>query len=649
MVSRTFLHILCILLSISSAFSQSYTSTNKKAIKHYQDAENAFQSFNNELAIVNLKLAIERDPNFIEPYIYLGDIYTMEGKNLLAEESYKKALAINADFFPSAYYTLGHLCMLKHEYEEAETHFKKFLSYTIKDKKLISDAEKQLANCAFAKHAMKNPVAFEPRNMGPEINSPLPEYFPCITADDEMILFTRRLEDKNSAAGFNEDFYVSYRSGGKWTKAKNIGPPINSSYNEGAPTLSADGQSLIFTACEIYGDYGPKRKGQGSCDLFYTTQKGSSWIVPVNLGKNINTEHWESQPSFAADGKTLYFVRGTKTRSGISNQDIYVTTLNNDGTWTIPQPIKGKVNTPGREESIFIHPDGKTLYFSSDGHTGMGGLDIFVSRLDENGEWGEPVNLGYPINTAGHENSLLVSADGRLAYFASNREGGYGDLDLYAFDLPETFAPIPVTYVRGLAYDAETKKPIEAGFELIDLASGKTVAEVFSNASTGFYLVALPTGKEYAINAHKNGYLFYSENFILTQPDKVRPFEKDVPLQPLKAGAAIVLKNIFFETAKFNLEAKSVTELNKLYAFLLANQSVRIEIGGHTDNVGNKQANKTLSENRAKAVFDFLVSKGIAKERIQYKGYGDEKPIYSNDTPEGRAQNRRTEFSILAP
>ncbi|NUM49510.1 MAG: PD40 domain-containing protein [Flavobacteriales bacterium] len=640
--------ILPILFLVSCASAQNYSSTNKKAIKHYQEAELAFQSMNNELAIVNLKLAIEKDPRFIEPLIYLGDIYAMMRENKLAEEYYKKAISLQPDFFPAAYYTLGQLAMLRSEYAEAKEYFKKFLSYPSKGQNLQNDAQKQIANCDFAQKAMQNPVNYNPRNLGPEINSSLPEYFPCITADDEMLLFTRRLNDKSTPSGFNEEFYVTYKNNGKWSNAKNIGLPINTQYNEGAPTLSVDGQSLIFTACEFYGEYGPKRKGQGSCDLFYTTMLGNSWIVPVNLGAPINTSNWESQPSYAGDGRTLYFVRGLKTRSGVADQNIYVAVLQDNGKWSEPKLLSNKINTPGREESVFIHPDGKTLYFSSDGHTGMGGLDIFVSRMDEQGEWGNPVNLGYPINTSGDENSLLVSADGKLAYFASDREGGYGELDLYAFDLPLEFAPTPVTYLRGLVYDAETKKPLDARFELIDLSTGKQVAETFSNAGTGFYLVALPSSKEYAINASKDGYLFFSENFTLTTPENFKPYEKDVPMKPIKEGEAVVLKNIFFETAKFNLEEKSKAELEKLFIFLNKNQSVKIEISGHTDNVGNKQSNITLSDNRAKAVYHYLIEKGIEKTRLSYKGYGDEKPVDTNDTETGRANNRRTEFKITA-
>jgi outer membrane protein OmpA-like peptidoglycan-associated protein len=646
-MNKLFLYLLPILLFYSCATAQNYSTTNKKAIKHYQEAEIAFQNLNNELAIINLKLAIEKDPNFIEPYIYLGDIYAMIRENKLSEEYYKKAITLNPDFFPAAYFTLGQLTMLQGSYDEAKNYFNKFLTYPAKDKKLQNEATKQIANCHFAENAIKNPVNFSPRNLGPEINSSLPEYFPCITADDEMLLFTRRLNDKSTPSGFNEEFYVSYKNSGKWTKAKNVGLPINTQYNEGAPTISTDGQSLIFTACEFYGEYGPKRKGQGSCDLFYTTMIGNTWIVPVNLGSPINTSNWESQPSYASDGRTLYFVRGLKSRTGISDQNIYFSVLQDDGKWSTPKSISDKINTPGREESVFIHPDGKTLYFSSDGHVGMGGLDIFVSRLDENGEWGNPTNLGYPINTSGDENSLLVSADGKLAYFASDREGGYGELDLYAFDLPKEFTPTPVTYLRGLVYDVETKKPLDAKFELIDLSTGKQVVETFSNSGTGFYLVALPSGREYAINASKDGYLFFSENFTITTPENFKPYEKDVPMKPIKEGEAVVLKNIFFETAKFNLEEKSKVELEKLFAFLNKNITVKIEISGHTDNVGNKQANITLSDNRAKSVYNFLLEKGIEKTRLTYKGYGDEKPIDTNDTEIGRANNRRTEFKII--
>jgi outer membrane protein OmpA-like peptidoglycan-associated protein len=332
---------------------------------------------------------------------------------------------------------------------------------------------------------------------------------------------------------------------------------------------------------------------------------------------------------------------------GLGETDIYVSTLRPDGSWGAPVNLGSKINTPGKEESVFIHPDGKTLYFGSNGHIGMGGLDLYVSRMNENGEWGDPVNLGYPINTYADENSILVGPSGDVAYFASNRAGGLGGLDLYKFDLYEAARPGKITYVKGKVYDAISKAPLGAHFELIDLETGKAVIESDANSGNGEFLVTLPIDKNYALNVSQSGYLFYSENFALKElADKSKPFLMDVPMQPIDTGSIVELKNVFFETAKFDLKPESRAELNKLVNFLNLNKTMRGELSGHTDNVGDKKMNLTLSLNRAKAVYDYLVANGIDPKRLTYKGFGDTKPKVKNDSDINRAINRRTEFKI---
>jgi len=323
--------------------------------------------------------------------------------------------------------------------------------------------------------------------------------------------------------------------------------------------------------------------------------------------------------------------------------------LQPNGAWGAPKNLGPKINSKGKEESVFIHPDGKTLYFGSNGHIGMGGLDLYVSRMDEKGEWGEPVNLGYPINTYGDENSILVSPTGDLAYMASNRAGGMGGLDLYQFPLYEAARPGKITYVKGKVYDANTKAALGAHFELLDLATGKSIVESDANSGNGEFLVCLPVDKDYALHVSQPGYLFYSENFALKElSDPTKPFQMDVPLQPIDTGSVIDLKNVFFETAKYDLKPESKVELDKLVAFLNVNKTIRGELSGHTDNVGDKKSNMTLSQNRAKAVYDYLVKAGIDPKRLTYKGYGDTRPKVANDSDEHRATNRRTEFKVIS-
>jgi len=622
-------------------------STNKKAIKLFNEGKHYYDVRNNELAEIELLKAIDKDPNFIDAEILLAYVYTEEGELKKAITHYERAIAIDYKFFPEVLPSAGILELKFGEYEKAKANFEKYLAINSGAPLMMKGAAKDgLRDCNFAIEALKNPVPFNPINLGENINSPLPEYFPSITVDGNTFLYTRRLNSKMSYSGFNEDFYVSHKVGGKWNKSVNV-RAINSTTNEGAPSLSANGMFLIFTSCaDPVEGYGEGRKGYGSCDLFYAFAKGDNWSKPKNLGKTINSRNWETQPSFSADGKTLYFIRGIG-RGQERQQDIYMSTLSEQGAWATPKRLSNVINTKGSEESVYIHPDGRTLYFASDGHAGMGGLDIFMSKKDAQGNWTTPVNLGYPINTFNDENSLLVSADGKLAYFASDREGGFGDLDLYQFEMPENVKPEIVTYLSGKVYDANSKKSLGAKFQLIDLATGEVVIESYSDQSNGKYLVSLPIDKDYALNVSSANYLFYSENFTLSKGTAQDPFIKNVPLQPIEVGKSVVLKNVFFETNKFDLKPKSKVELDKLVEFLTANPTLEIELGGHTDNVGNAKANVTLSKNRAKAVYTYLVDKGVVATRLSIKGYGDTKPISSNDTEKGRAENRRSEFMVV--
>jgi len=280
----------------------------------------------------------------------------------------------------------------------------------------------------------------------------------------------------------------------------------------------------------------------------------------------------------------------------------------------------------------------------------MGGADIFMSRRKADGNWGDPVNLGFPVNSADDENSLLVSPSGRMAYFASDREGGVGGLDLYEFELPAQLKPEPITYVKGSVYHAQTRQPLEASFELIDLDSQKLLTRSYSQKN-GEFLVTLTANKNYLVNVSREGFLFYSDNFILKdlKTDFNKPFVLNIPLEPIDTGSTVELKNVFFDVNKSELRPESRTELDKLVAFLLKNPNLKIELGGHTDNTGDKKANQLLSENRAKAVQQYLVNTGkIGVGRLSYRGYGDSRPKVPNDTAENKAKNRRTEFKVTA-
>ncbi|MBX7128220.1 MAG: OmpA family protein [Flavobacteriales bacterium] len=336
-----------------------------------------------------------------------------------------------------------------------------------------------------------------------------------------------------------------------------------------------------------------------------------------------------------------------QARDGLKSMDIMRSVLGEDGNFSDPVALGPTINTPFQEESVQIHPDGRTLYFSSDGHPGMGGLDIFVSRMDREGNWGKAENLGYPVNTGGDENSVLVGADGELAFFASDRPGGYGDLDLYSFELPEAARAVPVSYVTGRVSDIVTGRSVEADVQMYDLATGDLATAAYSDPKSGEFLVCLPEGRDYALNATAEGYLFFSANYNIAKSTVDKPFKLDVKLSPLTAGSTITLRNIFFNTASAELLPASNLELDKLLRLMKANPTLRIEVGGHTDNVGADADNQKLSEERAVAVSKFLTGYGIEADRVVSAGFGETRPVASNDTEEGRALNRRTEIKVL--
>jgi len=636
---------------LPAAYSQpgGYSTQDKKAIKLFESGSVCMQQRKLECAKSDFLKAANADARFVEPRIMLAEIAENEGKDSEAITRYREVMSIAPRFFPTAQLHLADLEFRSGQYPEAEKNYKGYLEKE-QEPQRKARARLGIENCAFAARAILQPVPFEPKNLGSAVNSADPEYYPCITADDGTLIFTRRVKAPQiQVYGMQEDFYMSERApDGAWQQSKPIPTVSTADYNEGAGTLTPDGRFIIFTKCALEdGSYGGNLRGLGSCDLFISQRIGDRWSPAQNLGAPVNSASWESQPSMASDGRTLFFVRGRRTGNGVSDMDIYTSRMIDDGSWTKPEKLGPNVNTPWQEESVQIHPDGRTLYFSSNGHPGFGGLDIFVSRMQDDGSWDRALNLGHPINTGADENSLLVSARGDIAYFASDRPGGLGDLDLYSFDLYPEARPQPVTYIRGHVTDKTNGKPVEADVELIDLGTGKLATAAYSDPKTGEFLVCLPSGRRYALNASAEGYLFYSESYDVAEGAPGEPITLEAPLSPLTSGSVIALRNIFFNTASYELLPASNAELDKLVKLLKSNPSLRIELGGHTDNVGNDAANQKLSEQRAQAVRDFAVKQGIDGASITAKGYGEAKPLATNDTEEGRSLNRRTEVTVL--
>jgi len=626
------------------------STKNKKAIKSFNKSLDYIKIKDYNAAEKEVKKAIKLAPEFTEAYMLLGDIYADNKRIEEASELYYKAIELSQNKKPSLYFIYANFLIKCGKYEESKKNYQKYLELNQNKKlnsEIINSIEKNISICDFAIEAISNPVPFTPVNLGENINSEYDEYSPAITADDSILLYTRLIKDIRNDKRVHEDFFLSNKSNNIWQKSINLGSPVNTYNNEGQPTLSTDGKVLIFTACEDYDGYGEKRQGYGSCDIFFTKKTGNNWQNPRNIGTPINTQYWESQPSYASDNRTLYFVSNRK--DGMGGSDIWKSSLGEDGYWSAPTNLGDVINTKGNEFSVFIHPDNQTLYFSSDGHNGFGGLDIFVSRKDALGNWTTPVNLGFPINTPQDEQSFFVNAKGDNAYFSSDKTGGFGGFDIYYFTLYDDARPTLVTYLKGIVSDIKTNQKLEAKFELIDLKTGNIIIESFSDKITGEFLVAIPSNNDYALNVSKNAYLFYSENFSLTGiKTEVDPFIKNIEMQPIEIGESIVLKNVFFDTDKYILKDESIVELSKLIDFLNKYNTIIIEISGHTDNQGKADHNKTLSENRAKAVYDYLIQHHISENRLSYKGYGDTRPIASNDDETGRAINRRTEIKIIS-
>lgn len=639
--------ILVLSVSVLNLNAQKLTSHSNKAKKYYEEASQHLTYGQYYEAELKLDKAIKADAHFCEAYLLLGDLHADLNENETAIKHYITSIEINPDLYPPVYFFLGKLQIGMGDYKNAEVSFKQYLSYEDLEEYSKSVAERNILNCQFALQSLQSPVEFEPINMGSEVNSIYPEYFPTMTVDGRIMIYTRLMGE--SGYHQQEDFYISGKNRhGEWMPSQNMGKSINTPMNEGAATISADGKTLIFTACEQNGVYGYGRDGYGSCDLFFTRRQGNKWSSAVNLGPPINSGHWESQPSLSSDGETLYFVRGVN-RGTRRESDIMVSKLDEEGYWSKPEKLSKNINTEESEESVYIHPDNRTLYFSSRGHVGMGGSDIYMSRKNEDEEWGVPMNIGYPINTFNDENSLLVGPDGQIGYFASDRDGGFGELDIYAFNMPEEIQAEPVTYFKGVVYDSITRAFLSSNIELIDLETANTINTTHSDGKTGEFFLTLNPHHDYVINVSKKGYLFYSDGLqIKEKTDPLKPYHKNIPLLGLKVGNSMVLKNIFFETDKSELKPESFTELSKLYEFLSNNPELAIEIGGHTDNEGGYEYNKTLSEARAKSVYDYLIIKGINKDRLKYKGYSFDQAISTNETKEGRALNRRTEFKIIA-
>ncbi len=635
---KNLIPVLMLLFLQLTARGQGYdpAKVGKKAAGAYAKALEIAGNGDFREALKWVDQAISIDARFVDAFLSRAGLHGELKEYARAVESYEQAFNIDRRY--TAEYRLPYAINLAGmgAFQKAKAALDTFLTLPGIDERSRKAGNYRLDCMRFAMafdSAGKFPgYVFTPKNLGDSINSIDSEYFPALTIDGRTLVFTRRLR------GRNEDFFMSHQTLAGWSLANTLNGEINSSLNEGAQTLSLDGQLLVFTGCNFPDGY-------GNCDLYFSIRNRNGWSLPKNMGDMVNTEAWESAPSLSPDKRELYFA--SSMPGGFGGSDIYVTRRGTDGQWSEPENLGAAVNTAGNESCPFIHADNQTLYFTSNGHRGYGGDDLFLSRRKPSGDWEAPVNLGYPINTIENEGSLVVSADGRQAFYASDRADSRGGLDLYSFELREDIRPIRTLWVEGQVIDNKTRSGLPSAIELVDLTSGSKLSRIQTDEE-GFYMMPLPLGSDYAFHVNRKGYLFYSGNFpFLTRtPDST--YRMDIPLQPVKKDAQITLQNIFFATGDFSLRPESTAELDIIVRWLQENPGVRIRINGHTDSIGKAADNLALSTRRARAVTEYLRSKGIEAQRLSFQGFGSTRPIAPNTDDTGRSRNRRTEMEIIA-
>ena len=633
------LFFLAVLYSLTG-FCQSYdpSKVNKKAIILYNQAMERAQDGNLTHAAGLLLQCIEIDNKYLDAYLSLAGVYGQLKNYKASVEYYEKAIPQDTNY--TIEYKLPYSINLAGlgEFEKALNAITELLEKNPpKNSTSLKAAEYRKRCFQFAvdytrKNANKSYV-FAPQNMGTSINSAESEYFPSMTIDGKEFVFTRRLN------GANEDFFTSKKDSAHWQKAKSMEGDVNTGQNEGAQNISQDGQWLVFTGCN-------RPDGFGSCDIYISYLEKGGWSEAINLGGWVNSDQWESQPCLSPDKRDLYFA--SRRQGGFGGSDIYVSHLQANGKWGEPENLGEGINTSGDEQCPFMHADNQTLYFTSNYWPGYGDDDLFYVRKGPGGDWSKPINLGYPINTISREGTLFIDANGKTAYYASDRNDSKGGLDIYSFELREDVRPYKTLWVKGNVFDKKTTKGLPSTVELIDIASKQTLSKVQTDEQ-GNYLVTLPVGKDYAFNVNRKGYLFYSDNFFLSQRTVDSVYQKNIPLQPLEVNASVVLNNIFFDVNKFDIKPESQAELDKIVQLMNDNPTLKIQISGHTDNVGKPAENITLSNNRAKTVVAYLINKRIGPQRLTFKGFGETQPVADNKTEEGRAKNRRTEMKVVAP
>lgn len=631
----------------NTPFSKEYFKDDKvglmDAIDNISDGNDYFETggAGYSLALDYYLKANVFNPHNAELNYKLGICYLNSINKTAALRFFQNAQKLDSIVSPDIFLCLGKVYHYNNDFYKAINYYNLYLDNLPEIEKTVKKAEveKKIQECNNGMELVRNHVPGMIINMK-ILNSPYADFCPLISADESTMIFTSRREnstgnekDPNDLQYF-EDIYISESDDIFWQQPENIGSPINTAGHDATVGLSPDGQTLY-----IYK--GDKNAG----DIYFCDLIGENWSEPKPLPNTINSPDRETSACISPDGKIIYFV--SDRNKGFGRDIFYSEKLENE-TWGEAKNIGSIINTVYDEEGVFAHPNGKTLYFSSKGHKTMGGYDIFKTNKTADGIWSEPENIGFPINTADDDVFFVVSADGRRGYCSSVRPDGRGEKDLYIISFSEAQNENMLTLLKGVVSDVETQEPIFAEVEIIDLSLGEVLSVFKTNSASGEYLISLPSGKNYSITANAKDYLFHSENFDIPEDENFQEVIMDIKLNRLKENSKIILKNVFFDYAKAIIKQESKSELNRLVKIMTDNPKIKIEVSGHTDNVSSLETNNKLSNDRAKAVVDFLIENGIEANRLEYKGYAFFQPITDNDTEENRAKNRRVEFKIIS-
>ncbi|WP_462280711.1 OmpA family protein [Salinivirga cyanobacteriivorans] len=656
-------------------FDKSYFKDRKSEFRdarsHYNDGDDYFDNMQYYLALQSYLKAHDFNPDNARLNFQIGVSYMASVQSYKSLNYFLRARELDAAVSRDIMYYIGRGYHMNGQYKKALEAYREYKKGLLPNQ--VEDIEytsKHIKECETALELVDKPARAFIDNLR-DINTGYTEHSPVITADESKMMFTSTRE--GSVGGrmddftqeYDEDIYISYKVNDRWTRPVNAGEPLNSHMNDATVGLASDGQLLL-----IYN--GRKRNG----DIQSSVLEGDEWSYPDWLPRSVNSGEKETSASLANNDQVLYFISGRE--GGYGGKDIYVVHKDRRGNWGDARNLGPAINTQYDEESVFMHPDGRTLYFSSKGHNTIGGFDIFRAILGDDGKWGKPENVGMPINTPDDDLSLVLSADGRHGYFSSTREGGKGRYDIYQITFlgPEKplylsnedqllasfeksvsdnvleksveIKTIRLTVVKGVVKDAITNEPIKANIEVVDNDKDEIVFNNVSNSKTGRFLVTLPSGKNYGLAVKAENYLFHSENFNIPKATAYQEIEKEILLNNVKKDVKIVLKNVFFDQGKAVLRPTSYPELNRLAKLLKDVPTLKIEISGHTDNTGSATFNQKLSEDRAKAVVEYIKAQEITADRLTYVGYGETQPIADNTTKDGRQQNRRVEFKVLS-